>query len=298
MRILLTGGTGLLGYALLQSKSPDIEVMSVYNPSEDPLKYELPGSSRALDVSNLSKITALFKEFKPEAIIHTAAQGSLDWCEENKREAYAVNVTSTKNIINLCSKYGAHFVFMSSNAVYAGDHGPYNEKVTPKPVNHYGEMKVAVEDFLKSQDVSFTVLRPNLMYGWPCPGGRDNQVTRVISSLRAKEPINIVSDTYFSPLSTTFMATVTWHVATNMIKGTYNIGGANRMNLFELSEKTAKVFSLDASLLSPISHKDTQAAAKRAIDTSFDCSLMQRELKFEPLSVEEGLEGMKERGSK
>ena len=295
MKVLITGSTGLLGYNLQQNCPPDLTITSIYHPNEEPLQHKLPFPAHPLDITNHTELTTLFKNFEPDAVIHTAAQGSLDWCEENKQQAFDINVVSAKNIISLCEQHDAHFIFISSNAIYDGQQALNSEDTVPNPVNYYGTMKVDVEDYLKNQKASYAILRPNLMYGWPYPGGRDNQVTRVISALRSKEPINVVSDTYFSPLSVFFMSEVIWHVALSKIKGIYNIGGADRMNLFELSQLTAKVFSLNPMLLNPISHQDIATPAKRAIDTSFDSSLMQRKLNFPPLTVLEGLNDIKVR---
>ena len=87
MKTLITGGTGLLGYKLQQNCPPDITVTSIYHPDENPLQHELPFPAHPLDITNHAELTKLFKDFKPDVVIHTAAQGSLDWCEENEKEA-------------------------------------------------------------------------------------------------------------------------------------------------------------------------------------------------------------------
>jgi dTDP-4-dehydrorhamnose reductase len=292
MKVLITGGTGLLGYHLQLLAPPQLNITSCYLPSEEPLPYPLPFPAQPLDITDFSRVTNLFTKFSPDIVIHTAAQGSIDWCEDHKPLARSVNIDATFHLIDLCRRHHAHFIFLSTNAVYDGHSSYAKETDVPHPVNFYGASKLAVEQALTSDSVSSTIIRPNLMYGWPYPGGRDNQVTRVINSLRQSSPIKILFDTWFSPVSANFMSRVIWHCALDRISGLFNIGGSQRMTLFDLSKLTAQIFQLDPSLLIPVSIKDVPAAP-RAIDTSFSTTKMTSELFFSPQPVAEDLLAMK-----
>lgn len=292
MKVLITGGTGLLGYHLQQLAPPQADITSCYLPAEAPLTTALPFPAQPLDITNQASVNHLFHQFSPDIVIHTAAQGSIDWCEEHQPLARAINIDATLHLIDLCRRHNAHFIFISSNAVYNGRTAYAKETDTPHPLNFYGASKLAIEQALVADSVFSTVLRPNLMYGWPYPGGRDNQVTRVINSLRQSLPIKIVSDTWFSPVSANFMSRVIWHCALKRISGLFNIGGSERVTLFTLSELTAQVFQYDQALLIPVSINDVPAAP-RAIDTSFSTDRMTAQLSFSAQSVTDGLLAMK-----
>jgi len=293
MNVLITGATGLVGYNLQLNPPPNSSLHTIYSPTEDPLPFALPFPAKPIDITNASAIASLFSSIKPNVVIHTAAQGALDWCEANQSTATLINTASSIHLANLCLKYNAHFIFLSSNAVYDGYHAPYSETDEPHPANHYGQTKLSVEKHLLESSVSHTILRPTLMFGWPSPIGRDNQVTRVIKNLTDKTIVNGVHNSWFNPLYVPSLIQVIWHVATHRITGTFNIGGADRLNLLELSQLTAQVFSLDPSLIKPVSVADSPATAKRPPDTTFRCDRMSKILKISPLPAEEALVAMK-----
>lgn len=288
MKVLITGGTGLLGFNLQQTAPTQTNIISIYRPDEAaPVSPRFP--SHPEDFTDLARISHLLSHFRPAVIIHTAAEGSLDWCEENPSRARAVNVAGTIQLAQLSSDLNAHFVFISSNAVFDGQQGNYSETDPVNPVNVYGQMKVEVEQWLSESNIPHAILRPNLMYGWPKPGGRDNQVTRVVKSLRSAEQVNAVTDTFFSPLSAQQAAQVVWKISADRLSGTFNIGGLGRLSLYQLSIQTANIFGLDSSLLQPMSVNDSPAVAARAIDTSFNVTKMRDQLQIEPLTVTDGL---------
>lgn len=288
MKVLITGGTGLLGHHLQQLAPPQVSITSCYLPAEEPLSSPLPFPAQPLDITDLSSVSRLFHQFLPDVVIHTAAQGSIDWCEEHQPLARAINIDATLHLIDLCRRHHTHFIFISTNAVYNGLTPYAKETDTPHPLNFYGASKLTVEEALAADSVFSTILRPNLMYGWPYPGGRDNQVTRVIYSLRQSLPIKIVADTWFSPVSANFMSRVIWHCALEHLSGLFNVGGSDRMTLFTLSELTAQIFQLDPALLIPVSINDIPAAP-RAIDTSFSTDKLTAQLSFSAQSVTDGL---------
>lgn len=291
MNVFITGGTGLLANYLQGLAPAHAQITTCFLPSEEPLTAPLPFPGLAFDLTDFNTLSSVFSRLAPDLVIHTAAQGSVDWCEENQSSAKSINISASLKLLDLCHYYHAHFIFISSNAVYGGVKAYSSETDEPRPVNYYGASKLAVEQTLRSHLVTSTILRPNLMYGWPRPGGRDNQVTRVINSLRQNSAIKIVSDTWFSPLSAHFMARVIWHCALQRITGLYNIGGAERMTLLKLSQLTARVFHLNESLIIPTSIHDIPAAP-RPIDTSFATDKMSAQFGFPPESVLTGLHQM------
>jgi len=253
MNILITGGTGLVGYNLQKRAPKHYSILSIYDPAEYPLSDPLPFPSEPVDIINFPALTQLFSHLRPNVVIHTAAQGNLDWVETNKSEATLINTTASIHLAKLCHAHHSHFIFLSSNAIYDGEHPPYTETDQPSPQNHYGSSKVTVERWLSSSSSLYTIIRPTLLYGWPSPNGRDNQVTRVIKNLSSHQHTNAVYDTWFNPLFVESLVNVIWHIATNQITGDFNIAGADRLNLFQLSTLTAAIFSLDSSYLKPVS---------------------------------------------
>ena len=292
MKVLITGGTGFLGYHLHLQQPKNIKATSIHNPADNQVKPSWI-QSRAIDLNNHSAIKKTLNQLQPNAIIHTAGQSSVDWCEENQDTAYELNVNASRNLAHYCQANNAHFIYISSNAVYGGTKPLNKESDLPAPKNFYGQTKLLVEQYLSQQRHPYTVIRPNLMFGWTPPGGHDNQVTRTIQALTQKKPINVVNDTYFSPISGDLCASAIWQILIHGKNGIFNVGSPNRLSLFNLSKLTAQVFNLDANLIKPISHQDTSSNAPRAVDTSFNISRLTSLLNFIPPGIPQQLQAMK-----
>ena len=116
-RVLITGASGLLGKYLMRNHPDHWRVCGTW------LKTFIPYGYR-MDVTMPSSIQPVFDKFQPDIVIHCAALGSVDYCENHQQEAMNVNVIGTGNVLNASIKHNAKFVFISSNAVYDGENAP------------------------------------------------------------------------------------------------------------------------------------------------------------------------------
>lgn len=111
--ILLTGGSGLLGTELQKHMSfwaPSHAEFDILNPSE--------------------KIDA-------ELIVHCAAYTDVTKAERDREACYRVNVDGTRNM----ASYGIPMIYISTDSVFDGKRGKYNEQDSCYPVNHYSDTK-------------------------------------------------------------------------------------------------------------------------------------------------------------
>ena len=168
-RVLITGGTGLLGVAIQRSAPKDIQGFSVYFP-ERYLPVPLPFSVFAADVSDWMKMQSVFEWAKPDVVIHTAAIGSVDFAERNREETRKVNVGGTEVVVDLCQITKSRLIYISSNAVFDGRTPFYSETAPVNPINYYGKLKVDAETVVRKSSIPWAIVRPILMYGWPYPG--------------------------------------------------------------------------------------------------------------------------------
>lgn len=293
MRILITGSTGLLGSTLHRTAPPDATLFGIYL-SGRPLGQSLPGAIRAADIRDREQIEAVFAWAQPEVVIHTAGVNSVDYAERNRSEAYVSNVVGTK-IVGEAARYcGARFIYISSNAVFDGEHPLYSEDDPVNPINYYGQLKVEAEEWVKGSGLSYAIVRPILMYGWPFPGGRGNLVTWCIQSLEQGQSIKVVDNVFSKPLWVTACAEVIWAIIQRGCGGVYHVAGADHLSLYEFLVLTARVFGLNADLIEPV--PDTYFSsmlAPRPRDTSFSTEKVERELGLKPAKVLDGLKYMK-----
>ena len=80
--------------------------------------------------------------FQPDVIVHCGALTHVDYCEHHEAESYEKTVHSTKNIIELSKKINAKLVFISTDYIFDGENGPYDEDAKPNALSLYGKHKL------------------------------------------------------------------------------------------------------------------------------------------------------------
>ena len=74
-------------------------------------------------------------------IVNFIVNTNLDYCENNKKNAYELNVLFIEKICKLCNEINSKFIHISSDYVFDGKNGNYNENDQTNPVNYYGYTK-------------------------------------------------------------------------------------------------------------------------------------------------------------
>jgi dTDP-4-dehydrorhamnose reductase len=293
MRIFITGGTGLLGKASIENRSDHDEIVATYLG-----KYTMEDCEGIkylqLDIRDLERSTRIFRDYKPEIVIHTASIGSPDYAEQHPEETKDVNVIGTQKIMSICEQFGAKFIYISSNGIYDGEKAPYSEESNPEPINYYGEVKLQAETITKYAKIQHAIVRPILMYGWNHPFERSNIVAQTIEKLQKGEAMYVYDDVYANPLFNYSCAIAIWEIIKKEKYDVFNIAGAERVSIYELLEKVAEIFNLDGNLIKPVQQGFFHELVKRPKDTSFNNEKMERELGLKPLSLDKGLRLMKE----
>jgi dTDP-4-dehydrorhamnose reductase len=291
-RVLVTGGTGLLGVAIQRSAPKDIQGFSIYFP-ERSLPIPLPFSILAADVSDRMEMQSVFEWAKPDVVVHTGAIGSVDFAEKNREQTRIINVGGTEVVAELCQIYESRLIHISSNAVFDGRTPLYSETAPVNPINYYGQLKVDAENVVRESTIPWTILRPILMYGWPYQGERDNPVVWWVRSLENGKPIKVVDNVFNKPLPAWSCAEVIWAIIQQNRTGIYHAAGRDHISLYRFALLTAAVFGLNASLITPVPDSYFPEIAPRPKDTSFDTTKMETELGVKTVGVRDGLFKMK-----
>jgi dTDP-4-dehydrorhamnose reductase len=293
MNILVTGGSGLLGKGLFETRKQGVFLQSVHLHN-----YQLSrnmGDHCPLDIRSKKCVDQLFDRHKFEVVIHAAGIASVDYVKNNYAESLESNIVGTLNISSACRKSGAYLIYISSNAVFDGLSAPYAETSTPNPINEYGEIKLECERLIEKTLHNACIIRPILMYGWNHPTGRSNPVTWVLEKLRSGQKINMVDDVWENPLYNRTCGEALWRAIEMRPSGKVHLAGADVLNRFELAKMTAEVFGLDAGLISAVKSTSFPNLAKRPPNTTFSTNKMQELLGVQPESIRAGLEDMKMR---
>ena len=138
-------------------------------------------------------------EENPDVVIHTAAMTNVDQCETEREGCRKLNVDAVEYIIKACEHTGAYLLHLSTDFIFDGEAGPYDENGIPNPVSLYGESKLAAEKLLFDSNIKYGIARTVLVYGTAHDMSRSNIILWVKRSLEAGKDIKVVDDQLRSP---------------------------------------------------------------------------------------------------
>jgi UDP-glucuronate 4-epimerase len=209
--ILVTGAAGFIGYHVarrLLERGDDVIGIDNLNPYYDPRLKEarleqLRDFDRfkfvLLDVANRPEMASLFREQRPQSVIHLAAQAGVRYSIENPFAYIESNVFGFQNILEGCRHTTVeHLVFASSSSVYGlNTRQPFSEHHNvDHPLSLYGATKKANElmahSYAHLYRLPATGLRFFTVYG---PWGRpDMALFRFTRGILAGEPIPVYNE--------------------------------------------------------------------------------------------------------
>jgi dTDP-4-dehydrorhamnose reductase len=213
MRTLILGANSIIGWALFERLRP-AGALGTCSPST-----RRPDGSGLdlLDLLNRQDVANLLSSFAPELVLHCAAICKVEKCERHPDYAWDVNVGGTQNLLDSLPKE-VRLVYCSSDHVFSGDRGPYNEDSLPDPVSHYGRTRVEAEQRVLSQHPGSLVLRVPLCIG-PSYNGRSGHLDWLRYRHSKGLPMTIVRDEHRSALPLDAAAERVFQMAISPLRG-------------------------------------------------------------------------------
>jgi len=285
-RILVTGGSGLLGSKIVRLGRSNNQVIPAY------FRESLFPNSVRIDITDKQEVFQTVQKIKPEIVMHTAAETNVDKCEKERDWAWKANAEATGNLAEICGKMSIKMLYVSTDYVFDGEKGSYAEEDAPNPVNYYGLTKLKGEELLKKHCSDFVIARTSVLYG--LHPRKLNFATWVIESLKRGKPIQVVDDHFNSPTLADNLAEALLETAEKDFKGVYHMAGSERISRYGFSLKIAETFGLDSSLIKPIKMSELKAwVARRPRDSSLSINKSQEILETRFLNVQESLNTMR-----
>jgi len=279
MRVLITGGSGLLGSKLAEiAVNRGYEVISGYVDHPPPI-----GEGLKLDLTDPEEVRQGVFESEPDLVFHAAALTDVDKCEVERDLAMKINVRGTELVRDAARVFGAFIVYVSSDYVFDGSTGCYREDDPTKPVNWYGQTKLLGEEGCDC------IARTSVIYGALPARGKVNFALWLIERLRTGDEVKIVTDQLITPTLNTNLAKMMLEAGERRLEGTYNMAGATRISRYDFAVEIARVFGLDAGLITPSRMDEMSWKAKRPLDSSLDTAKARRLLDEKPLPLKESL---------
>lgn len=185
MRIVITGGKGMLGRTLQQTLS-DNEIIIADLPE--------------VDITDASGFDAFLAGADADAVIHCAAMTAVDKCETERDFAYKLNAVGSLNVAAACNHHNVRLIAISTDYVFKGDADrPYNEFDCADGGNTvYGQSKFAGEEFIRTHCLNHVICRISWLYG----AGGPSFVHAMMNLADGTRPVlKVVNDQHGNPTS-------------------------------------------------------------------------------------------------
>ena len=220
MRLLVTGGAGMLGQAVAAVATR--------------LGHDVVALSRTdLDITDAGHVRRVIAAAEPRAVINCAAWTDVDRAETAEAVATAVNGEGAGNVARAAAETGARLVHVSTDYVFDGSkRSPWVESDPVGPIGAYGRSKLVGEEQVAAAGADHAIVRTAWLFG---AGGR-NFVDTMLTLGSARDEVDVVADEVGSP---------TWaaHLAEGLVEvaerrgdvGLFHAAGSGACSWFELA---------------------------------------------------------------
>lgn len=285
MRILITGASGLLGSNLALQLAGQHTVFGVSN------RCTLQTNRFIVIQTDLlapGAVESVLERTQPDWVIHCAALANLDACEANPQLASQLNSELPGKLANHVARGGARLVHISTDAVFDGARGDYNEDDMPNPLSVYARSKLEGERAVAEANARAIIARVNL-FGWSLTGNR-SLAEFFFYNLIQGNPMRGFTDVFVCPLLANDIAEILVLMLEKGLEGIYHVVSLSPISKYEFGVLIANRFGLDKNLIAPCSINDAGLKAVRSPRLTLRSDKLTRALGGPPPTVYDGME--------
>jgi len=256
-RHLVIGASGQVGGALWKALAADtrVTVTGTYGSRETPGLY-------ALDITDPDRVDEAFHAWRPDVVWLPAAQADVDACQRDPDVSARINVTGPYTVMLAAAERRATLVFYSTDYVFDGEAGPYDETAPARPLQHYGSQKAEAERLLLQYE-NTVVIRPAWIYSRE-PGPR-NFIWRLIQAARTQQPIRAAVDQISTPTPADALAMMSIRAVNDGFRGILHLVGPERLSRYELTETILRSAGLQNVSIEPVTLASLKLPAPRPL---------------------------------
>lgn len=288
-RVLITGANGLVGQKLASAFSADrsIDLLASARQSE---AYNRSASFGylSLDTENRGAVKELVWNFEPDVIINAGAYTNVDGCEREKEVSWKANVTAVENLVAAARLVSAKLVQISTDYIFDGKSGPYDETAIPNPLSYYGREKLAAENAVRASGENWLIVRTMVVYGI-ARKVKKNFAIWLAEELGQGNKVRIVDDQIGNVTLADDLAHGIFELVHRNKRGVYHVAGSDILSRYDFALRLAKVFGYDGTLISPVKTADLNQPAPRPLNSGLITLKAQSELGNNFLTADDSL---------
>lgn len=222
------------------------------------------GLDSSLDIRDAKAVDAAVEEHAPEVVINAVAKTSIDWCEENKTESFAVNTLGAENIGKACASRNVYLVHVSSGCVQESPTADivHKEEDPPTPLCFYAWTKVWAEELLlslvKRNSLKVLIVRPRQLIS-----ASPSRVNALVKMLTYKQFI----DTAQSCTVVEDLLRVVYELMNHNATGIYNVVNPGTLTPYEIAGMLKEIIDPTMEFRKISKDELNQITRVRRIDT-------------------------------
>ena len=237
MRVLITGAGGQVGH----------ELVSIFDAGG----HEVAGFDHAsLDITNRDSVRAAVVEFRPDAIVHSAAWTAVDACESDPDRAFSVNAMGTRFFVEASRLVDASVHYISTDYVFDGTKdSAYVEWDQTNPQSVYGASKLAGERELGDNS---SIIRTS----WVCGFHGPNMVKTILRLAGEHDTLSFVDDQLGCPTFADDLAVMIAQLVVERRTGVFHVTNAGPVSWYEFAREVLLASGQDPDRVLPVSTAD------------------------------------------
>lgn len=240
------------------------DIFSRFSEEED--VEIIPLSRFNVDVLDVDELQKAFTDYTPDVVINGTAFSDVDAAEreENEDLVFALNADVPGLMAMESQKIGAKFIHFSTDYIFNGEKGEYDESAEANPINVYGESKYEGELAVFEKNPDAIIARVARLYG----SGRENFVQKLAFLAKRNRPIKAITDeignfTYCADVADALLSLLQNVEA----KGIYHLVGSEPCTPYDLAEYIVGLMGSKSEIEKIIS-ADLDRLAERPKNTS------------------------------
>lgn len=281
---LVIGASGLVGQELMSRLGAGPRpVVGTYVSQE---RQNL----RQLDITGGAQVQRFFKEVRPQTIYLCAALTQVDYCEDHPEQAYLQNVEGARWVAQEAARLGARLVFYSTEYVFDGKNGPYDEHAPTAPLSVYGKSKRDAEIAVREILPDVLILRTTVVYGWDPLSKKKNFAMQVYERVQTGQEMTIPFDQIGNPTLADYLAECSIELADKQVSGIVNVVGKDLLPRTDFTRALVKSLGGDVGRVTPVTTASMKQKAARPLQGGLRTEKLAGLLGREVLSLDQALE--------
>jgi len=259
-RSLIVGASGQVGAQLaqvLRGYSENVmPLMALRRPHEEGML--------SIDLEALRMLRDVERALDPHelgAIYCAGGMTNVEFCESEPGKAMRTNCDGPRLLAEYAAQHGLAFAYFSTDYIFDGEDGPYEEQSEAHPISVYGRSKLRGEQAVQAAHSGSLILRTTTVYGPDT--GQKNFLYALRRNLAADTEFRVAIDQWTTPTFNRDLAAAAVTLVRKSASGIYNVSGPEWISRFALAHRAAACWKFDEHKIIGVETKELQQVAMR-----------------------------------